>query len=380
MNNLSLLLILHVKSTCIYLTTHTKAEKEKRTTHYNRSIHETLYILLFAVFAANNNRHMEEYVKFDNSLELPVNNPDKACSNLEEHNFEVERINHNKQADSKNSSSSSSKIKILMISDTHGQHRKLNNLPKSDILIHCGDISVNGCPESFEDFADWFENLQQFTYKIVIAGNHDLTLCEEPKNWYHENYKQWSPQLVPEEAFDQDRAIEAIKNRGRWWKNQEPEFLKITPSSCKSKFIYLENESVTIENLLIHGSPATRFPINKSGQFSAFSTDRSYKSCLNDLSKIPKNCDILITHGPACGAGDLVKYDNVELRVGCVNLRKKIVEDLPNLKLHCFGHIHEDHGIFVEKQTARKKRLYHVNAAICGRKNQICYEPITLEI
>ena len=32
-------------------------------------------------------------------------------------------------------------MKILFESDAHGQHRKLKNLPKADMLIHAGDIS-----------------------------------------------------------------------------------------------------------------------------------------------------------------------------------------------------------------------------------------------
>lgn len=43
-------------------------------------------------------------------------------------------------------------MKILFISDTHGQHRKLKNLPQADMLIHAGDISQRGEDHEVEGF------------------------------------------------------------------------------------------------------------------------------------------------------------------------------------------------------------------------------------
>ena len=34
--------------------------------------------------------------------------------------------------------------KILHISDTHGCHHKLHDLPDADILVHSGDFTMNG--------------------------------------------------------------------------------------------------------------------------------------------------------------------------------------------------------------------------------------------
>lgn len=60
---------------------------------------------------------------------------------------------------------------ITFLSDTHGKHHELQNLPQADMLIHAGDLSWNGT-EEITDFIEWFEALN-YRHKIFIAGNHD---------------------------------------------------------------------------------------------------------------------------------------------------------------------------------------------------------------
>ena len=38
-------------------------------------------------------------------------------------------------------------MNILHLSDTHGAHRSLCNLPEADVIIHSGDITMNGSNE-----------------------------------------------------------------------------------------------------------------------------------------------------------------------------------------------------------------------------------------
>lgn len=35
-------------------------------------------------------------------------------------------------------------MKILHISDTHGRHEELTNLPNADIVVHSGDFCFSG--------------------------------------------------------------------------------------------------------------------------------------------------------------------------------------------------------------------------------------------
>jgi hypothetical protein len=49
-------------------------------------------------------------------------------------------------------------------------------IPAGDVLLHAGDFSNIG---SVDDVKKFFEHLKslnnKFTYKVVIAGNHELT-------------------------------------------------------------------------------------------------------------------------------------------------------------------------------------------------------------
>jgi 3',5'-cyclic AMP phosphodiesterase CpdA len=67
-------------------------------------------------------------------------------------------------------------MKILHISDTHGQHHQLTDLPSADIIIHSGDITEDGNEEEAFNFINWFCDLP-YKHKIFIAGNHDCCLC-----------------------------------------------------------------------------------------------------------------------------------------------------------------------------------------------------------
>lgn len=61
---------------------------------------------------------------------------------------------------------------ILHISDTHGKHRELANLPPADVLVHSGDFTLSGSEMEALDFMEWFCELP-YAHKVFIAGNHD---------------------------------------------------------------------------------------------------------------------------------------------------------------------------------------------------------------
>lgn len=66
-------------------------------------------------------------------------------------------------------------MKILHISDTHGCHRRLHDLPQADIIVHSGDFTMNGSEQEALDFMNWFCDLS-YPQKIFICGNHDECL------------------------------------------------------------------------------------------------------------------------------------------------------------------------------------------------------------
>jgi predicted phosphohydrolase len=70
-------------------------------------------------------------------------------------------------------------VRIICISDTHGQHAGLR-VPDGDILIHAGDFMTYGnAPREIIDFNTWLAR-QPPAHKIVIAGNHDRLFESHP--------------------------------------------------------------------------------------------------------------------------------------------------------------------------------------------------------
>ena len=66
-------------------------------------------------------------------------------------------------------------MRILHISDTHGCHRRLGELPDADVVVHSGDFTMNGSEQEAIDFLNWFCDLLH-KHKIFICGNHDECL------------------------------------------------------------------------------------------------------------------------------------------------------------------------------------------------------------
>ena len=70
-------------------------------------------------------------------------------------------------------------MRITQISDTHNKHKQLDGkLPGGVLLIHSGDISSLGRKHEVEQFIKWFGK-QDYTHKVFIAGNHDMTFDRE---------------------------------------------------------------------------------------------------------------------------------------------------------------------------------------------------------
>ena len=211
-------------------------------------------------------------------------------------------------------------MKVICISDTHCKHGFIPNLPEGDMIICAGDISSRGYPWEIENFLYWFNSLD-YKYKILIAGNHDF---------YFESNKKEAKKM-----------------------------LKKYPT-----VIYLENSQKIIEGIKIYGSPVQPTFFNW-----AFNVDRG-EPIKQIWQKIPKDTDILITHGPAFGHGDYVYFDNKH--VGCVDLLKKIEQIKP--KFCIAGHIHNGHGVTKNEHTT------FINASVVNEEYEIAYEPIIFEI
>lgn len=179
-------------------------------------------------------------------------------------------------------------MRLVFISDTHCQHGRLE-VPKGDILFHAGDFSSRGRPEEAQDFLDWF-SAQPHPNKVLIAGNHDF-IAEQELELFND--------MIPENV------------------------------------IYLNDSGIEMEGLKIWGSPIQPWFFNW-----AFNRQRGAE-IRRHWDLIPEDTEILLTHGPPYSILD--RSVRTGHPVGCRDLLKK-VKALPALRLHAFGHIHEEYG------------------------------------
>jgi Icc-related predicted phosphoesterase len=226
-----------------------------------------------------------------------------------------------------------SHVRIVCISDTHSQHQHLR-VPDGDILIHTGDFTNCGSKTDVEEFASFLEK-QPHKHKIVIAGNHDISLDEEsyPKLWRRFRHPQ---------QFDCKEMIQMIRDRA----------------------IYLHDEVVQVEGLTIYGSPY-------QPEFNGWGFNLPRGQALREKwKKVPANVDILLTHGPPVGRLDLCSDKQ---RSGCVDLLDEIQVRIKP-RVHIFGHVHESYGICSDGITT------FVNASTCTLSYKPWQAPVVFDI
>lgn len=230
---------------------------------------------------------------------------------------------------------SSFHLKLVLISDTHTRHHALT-IPPCDILIHAGDITFQGEQHCMDDFLLWLKD-QPAKHKVFINGNHEV----------------W-PERHPEEF----RAL--LEKRGLH----------------QRAFHYLENDSCIIEGLKIYGSPFQPTLLKIYGSPFQPTFDWSYQRSRGDemakiWAKIPKDTDILVTHGPSHGTLDWSHYSKSS--AGCEELKKVIEEIKP--KLFVCGHVHTSYGV-----VKRSYGTIHVNASICDEAYEPTHKPVEIEL
>ena len=197
-------------------------------------------------------------------------------------------------------------MRLVCVSDTHSLHRQVPAIPHGDVLIHAGDSLGQGTLDNIEDLNEWLGTLPH-QYKIVIAGNHDWAFQETP-------------------AF----AREILSNA-----------------------IYLEGSGIEIDCVRFWGSPWTPTFMDW-----AFMLDRG-EPLSRKWKAIPGCTDVLITHGPPKGVGDLAT----------MGFKQEL-----SLTAHIFGHIHEGYGDYSLGDT----RL--INASSCTERYEPTNPPIVLDI
>jgi Icc-related predicted phosphoesterase len=207
-------------------------------------------------------------------------------------------------------------VRIVCISDTHGQHAKAR-VPDGDVLIHAGDFMTFGTrPNEIVAFNHWL-GTQPHQFKVVIGGNHDVMFERQP-----------------------EAARELLTNA-----------------------VYLENAGIEFLGMKIWGSPV-------QPEFNSWAFNVARGAAIRRYwEMIPEDTDILITHGPPMGVLDQSHPSGSHL--GCEELAEAVKEVKP--KLHVFGHIHGGHG------QAAADGTQFVNASLLDEAYRFVYQPQVIE-
>ncbi|KAL9583471.1 MAG: hypothetical protein Q9212_002685 [Teloschistes hypoglaucus] len=199
-----------------------------------------------------------------------------------------------------------------------------DQLPKIDVVLHCGDLTqIVGI------------NADK---KLVIAGNHDLELDKQ----YWTTYRDEEGNA--EDPEDHDEAVAIMKG--------------LIATEVGVSFLDEGTHTYVLPNgakLAFYASPYTlsfgdwAFPYSDTeDRFNA--VDATPPSART----MPDHVDIVMTHGPPKGILDLCQQGNVG--------SEKLLQAIRRVKpiLHCFGHIHEGHGLEVldwKSSVAQDKAL-----------------------
>lgn len=215
-------------------------------------------------------------------------------------------------------------MRVVAISDTHGCHEELD-LPEGDLLVHSGDFCRWGTDlDEPRAFLEWFAS-RPHPHKVFIAGNHDLIV---------------------------EKDLAAVR------------------AMIPDGVTFLHDSEATLGGLRMYGSPWT--PI-----FFKWAFMRPRGEALRERwDLIPSGLDLLITHGPPYGHGDLARpYASKHPRaVGCAELLAAVRRAQP--RAHVFGHIHESHGVTLSDELP----TMFVNAASCGESLAVEHAPVVFDL
>lgn len=177
-------------------------------------------------------------------------------------------------------------LRLVLISDTHGEHRSLD-MPAGDVLIHGGDFTSFGKRKDADNFNEWLGTLP-YSARLVVLGNHEANA-----EWVED-----AATILSNATLLRGSAIRI------------PASVPPTADSGASP----------APALCVYG---TDFFWPAEGFFKP------------PYDEIPFDCDVLISHGPALG--------HCDGGTGCGEILKHIIRVKP--RVFVCGHIHEARGV-----------------------------------
>ncbi|KAE8145555.1 Metallo-dependent phosphatase-like protein [Aspergillus avenaceus] len=208
------------------------------------------------------------------------------------------------------------KTRFACVSDTHAYAPAEAGfrLPVGDVLIHAGDLTNQGRMDELRKTMDWIAEAD-FEVKIVICGNHDVSLDAD-------FYSKYGLKFHDHRLEDPQKCIEVV-------------------ATASSSIVFLRHQSALVRLTRPNG-PNTVFkvfgsPYSQSPGTWAFGYESADAPTL--WSHIPLDADIVVTHTPPHSHCDSRATGGP---VGCKALRQALGQVRPSLAV-C-GHVHESRG------------------------------------
>lgn len=206
------------------------------------------------------------------------------------------------------------------MSDSHNLHNQVK-MPAGDVLIHSGDLTMEGKHYEVEAFVDWIKD-QPYAHKIVIAGNHDFLFERKP-----------------------DLARYMLEHHN---------------------IVYLEDQAITIEGVKFYGAPWQPWFYDW-----AFNLQRGAE-IKKKWDLIPNDTDVLITHGPPKFTVEKLDWTNYSQgHFGCEELSRAVARVRP--LVHVFGHFHGGRG------HEFMSGVNFFNATVVNEGYAVVYEPFVFD-
>ncbi|KAK5453638.1 hypothetical protein LTS15_006825 [Exophiala xenobiotica] len=279
------------------------------------------------------------------------------------------------------------KTRILILSDTHAslplpaesqsqaQAPFHTPLPSPDVLIHTGDLTMTGSLAEHRSAIQLIHSIDA-PLKIVIPGNHDLTLDRDYYSKHHTglhaSYPRYSGEVLDDiqDLYSGPKARDAgvrymVEGRASYRVPSNGARLNVYASAWQPEFWNwaigyardVDRFNPPLQNPETNPETSSSSTKSKEGMLPLGEPENPEEEEQSKQSKPPRDklenpvpdfddddskngVDVMLTHGPPMGILDQTMREGES--VGCEHLRRAVERCRP--RMHCFGHIHEAWG------------------------------------